>query len=57
MKTTLLQILFSNGIILLLLSLCMITSIDFYDKTFMLRNEINDVISNDELTIKSCPNI
>ena len=48
---------FSNSVIFLLLTLCMISSIDFYDETFALRNEINNVITNDELTIKTSSNI
>ena len=35
----------------------MISTINFYDKTFTLRDEIYYIISNNELTIKSRTNV
>ena len=48
---------FSYCIVFLLLPFCMISAINFYDKTFSLRDKINNIISNDILTVKTCSDI
>ena len=57
MKAHTFQMLFSNCIIFLLLTLCMIASIHFDDKAFTLRDEINDVITYNILPVESSSNV